>query len=308
MSPEKRVSIDDKVEESQDISVIEGLSLPVEQPLVEHHIETAAVPETILPLPVSEEIHASTPPITPTEVQQTSICQLRRSEGPSSPCAAHMDNTEQEEVKSIRQEDVGLKENDHKLDDALNQRQEEEEEETHGEAESKEEEEESKDGEDNRKEEEEEGKEQEGKEQEGNEQEGNEQEGKEQEKPQEEMENKEEMEAKEEMETKVMECGEGEENKKEETDINPVVDDDRQEKHSSPQGQDDQTSLGNNAELDMDTESEIAATPAPETAISPSSLNPVEAVDDEHTSGDEPVVFTRRMYYFLKKTYVEYSY
>ena len=186
-------------------------------------------------------------------------------------------------------EDVRLEEeeNDRETGEALIQRQEEEEEETHGEAEGKEEEEASK-SEDSREEKVEEDKEGE---------------GQEEIKPPEETENQEEMEN-----NVTVEEGEGEKSKEEETETNPVAVDNSQERHDSPQGQDktgvdheqdDQTNLGNKAELDMESESEIEAIPA-EIPASPSSLNLAEAVDDEHTSGDEPVIFTRRVYHEKK--------
>ena len=117
----------------------------------------------------------------------------------------------------------------------------------------------------------------------------------------------EEMEIQEEMESNVVveEGKEGEESKEEETEINPVAVDNSQERHSSPLGQDktdvdheqdDLINLGNDAELDMGSESENAATPV-EIPASPSSLNLAEAVDEEHTSGDELVMFRRRVYY-----------
>ena len=283
LPPEKTGSTD---EESRDISTAEANSLIIEQPPVEHQIEEAAVSAIIVvpvPVPVPEESHdAITLLITPTEVQQTSISQLGESESPS---ATHLECIEPEQDKNTQTEDVGLEENDRGMDEALNQRQEEEEEEEEGEtrreAESKEEEEESKDGDDSRWGEEEESRE------------GENQEAK-------------PLEDNEEMASNVIkEKLEGEENKEgEEARTDPVAEDDGQERHNLPQAQDeqididhedDQTSLGNNAELDMDTESENPVTPAPETAVSPSSLNPVEAVDD--ASGDEPVVFTRRMFY-----------
>ena len=117
----------------------------------------------------------------------------------------------------------------------------------------------------------------------------------------------EEMEEMEEMESNVI----VEEGKEGETETNLVAVDNNQERHNSPQGQDktevdheqdDQTNLGNNAELDMGSESEIAATPT-EIPASPSSLNLAEAVDDEHTSGDEHVMFTRRVYNGKKKSH-----
>jgi len=285
LPPEQTASIDDNIEESQDNSTVEANSSPFDQPLVEYEIEEAVVPETIEPVsvPVPEETHHMIAPlVTPTKLLQTSISRLRGSESPSS--ATHMGSIQPEDDKNALTEVIGLEvENDRA---AVNERQEEEEEETHGEAESKEEEEESKDGEDNRKEEEEESREGEGKEEAKGPEEKANQEG---------------------MERKVMEEErEREECKGEETESNAVAEDDSQGRHTSPQGQDeqmeidheqdDQTSLGNNAELDGETESDNAVTPA-EIANSPSSLNPAEAVDDEHTSGDEPVVFTRRVYY-----------
>jgi bromodomain-containing protein 8 len=263
LPPEKAASIDDNLKESQVILTIEASSLPIGQPRVEDQIEEVA------------------------------ISQHRESKSPSSPPVLNIDNSEDKNaqtedvefaVENVRLEEEG--ENDREILEALNQR-EEEEEESHREAESKEEEEEeSKDG-DNRNEEE---------------KESREEEGKAEAKPSEEMENRDEV------ENSVMEEGEAEaeESKEEESESNPVAEHNSQGKHNTPPGQDeqmdvdheqnDQTSLGNIAELDIETESEIA-TPAPEIAASPSSLNPAEAVDDEHTSGDEPVVFTRRAYY-----------
>lgn len=237
-------------------------------------------------MPVPEETQdVIAPLVTRTEVQRTSISQ-RESECPSSPSTTYMDSIEPETDKNAETEGVQLAvedvrpevENDHEMSEALNQRQEEEEEDTQWEEKSKEEEEESKDG-DNRKEEEEESREEEAK-------------------PPEAKGNQEEAE-----ESNIMEAGEGEESKEEGT--NPVEEDNSQEMHNPPleqdhqvgidHEQDDRTSLGNNADADlgMETESETAATPAPE-IVSPSSLNPGEAVDDEPTSVDEPVVFTRR--------------
>ena len=229
-----------------------------------------------------------------------------------------------EEIKNLR-------------DEALNQRQEEEEEETHREAEGKEEEEASK-GEDDRKEEDEENK------GEGQEEEMGDQEEMESNVIAEDDEgeaNKEEeteanplavdnsqerVEEGEEEETEAspmavdssqerVEEGEGEEEKEEETEANPVVVDNGQERHDSPQEQDktdvdpeqdDQTNLENNAELDVGSESETAATPA-EIPASPISLNLAEVVDDEHTSGEEHVIFTRRVYCEKRGFHIEYS-
>lgn len=220
------------------------------------------------------------------------MSQLRESKGSSSPSATHIENGEDKnETEDVQfaVEDVRLEEeeNDRETGEALNQRQEEGEE-TQREAEGKEEEEASKGG-DNRNEEEEENKE-----------------GEDQEeiKPPEEMENQEEMEGN----VRVEE--EGEESKEEEIETTPVAVDNSQERHNSPQGQyktdgqDDQANLGDNAELDMESESEIAATPA-EIPASPSSLNLADVVDDEHTSGDEPVIFTRRVYE-KKKNHIEF--
>jgi hypothetical protein len=283
LPPEKMASIDDNFEESQDISTVEANSF-LKQPPVEHQIEEAAVPEITEPLPLPlEEIHkAIVPLVTSTG---TTMSQPQDYKDSSSPYATYIDNSEdknaQTEELQIAVEDARLdeEENDRETGEALNQRQEEEEEETHREEESKEEEEESKDG-DNRKEEEEESREEEGNE---------------------EAKLSEEKENQEEMKNRVMD---EEKESKEETKSNPAAENNSQ-RRNPPQGQDeqmdvdheqdDQTSLGNIAELDMETESEIAATPVPEIARSPCSLNPAEAVDDEHTSGDEPVVFTRRM-------------
>ena len=111
-----------------------------------------------------------------------------------------------------------------------------------------------------------------------------------------------------------IEEGEGKEKKEEETEASPMAVDNSQERHGSPQEQDktdedheqdDQTNVGNNAELDMGSESEISATPA-DIPASPSSLNLAEVVDDEHTSGDEHVIFTRRVY-FEKNNHIECS-
>ena len=276
-------STDDNMEESEIISTVEAKSLQIEQPPVEYQVEETAATNTVEPVP--EETHDAIVPLaTQTEVQQTLISQLRASEDPLSPSTTHMDSIEPEEDENTQTEvqfavgDVRLEESDPIMDETLNQRQEEEEEETHREAESKEEEEESKDG-DNGKEEEE----------------SKEGEVKEEAKALEEMENQEEI------ENNLMEERKGEEDKEKETESNPAAED----RHSPLQEQDkqidinheqdDQTSLGNNAELDL--ESETAATPAPENAVSPSSLNLAEVVDDEHISGDEPVIFTRRVYY-----------
>jgi hypothetical protein len=135
----------------------------------------------------------------------------------------------------------------------------------------------------------------------GEEEENKEEEGQEMIKHSEEMENQEEMES-----YVIIEEGEGEESKEEETETNPVAVDNSQERRNSPQGQDktdvdhEQDDQTNNAELDMGSESEKAATPA-EIPASPSSLNLAEAVDDEQTSGDELVMFTRRVYFEKKK-------
>lgn len=273
---------DDNIES---ISTIEANSSPIEQPPV---IEEVTVPEPIVPvsMPVPEEIQdVITSLVTRTEVQQTLISQ-REPECPSSPSTTYMDSIEPENDKSAQTEDVEFTavedvrpetENENEMTETLNQRQEEEEEETQWEEKSKEEEEESKDG-DNGKEEEEESREEEAK-------------------PPEAKDDQEEMEK-----SNIMEAGEGEQSKEEES--NPVAEDNSQEMHNPPleqvqqmdidHEQDDQT-LGNNADADlgMETESEIAATPAPE-VVSPSSLNPGEAVDDEPRSVDEPVIFTRR--------------
>ena len=236
-----------------------------------------------------------------------------------------------EEIKNLRGE-------------AVNQRQEEEEEETHRDTEGKEEEEASK-GEDDKKDEEEGNKKEEGQEEikpleeradqeemesdlvveEG---EGEESKEEETEANPEAVENSQEKrveegegEEGEEEETEAtpmavdnsqerIEEGEGEEEKEEETEANPDAADSVQERHSSPQEQDktdvvhedDQTNLVNNAELDIGSESEIAATP-PEIPVSPNSLNQAEVVDDEHTSGDEHVMFTRRAHYQKKKDF-----
>lgn len=282
LPPEKMASIDDNFEESQDISTVEANSFP-EQPPVEHQIEEAAVPEITEPLPLPlEEIHeAIVPLVTSTE---TTKSQPQESKNPPLPHATHIDICEDKNAQTEELlEDARLdEENGRKTGEALNrQEEEEEEEETRREEESKEEEEESKDG-DNRKEEEEESREEEGNE---------------------EAKLPEEKEDQQEMKNKVMK---EEKESKEETKRKSAAEDNSQ-RRNPPQGQDeqmdvdheqdDQTSLGNIAELDMETESEIAATPVPEIARSPCSLNPAEAVDDEHTSGDEPVVFTRRMCY-----------
>lgn len=261
LHPEKAASINDTLEESQDISTVETNSLPTEQPPVEE----AAVPEIIepLPLPVPEEVHDAIVPVTSTE---TTISQSGESKGPSSSSTTHIDdnagkNAQTENVQ-LAVEDITMdEENDVKIGVVLNQRQEEEEEEK---AKSKEEEEESKDG-DHR----------------------TEGEGKEAKPP----------------ENQEIDFMAGEEESREEA-TESVTEDNNQERHNPPQGQDeqvdadheqdDQASLANNTELGVETESEIAATPAPDIAASPRLLNPAEAVDDEHTSGDEPVVFTRR--------------